>query len=136
MKELSVFKTKDTMTSLKLSSFKDGIPDMVDAVPPIISNKEQAEAIADNAEQASDILEIFNSGNFFLMVILGGSMQQLYGMIRAIQLISLPAVIDIKMPVNMFIFMQICIMFAAMDILQGEDIIAFYFTFHETLPVN
>jgi hypothetical protein len=70
------------------------------------------------------------------MVILGGSMQQLYGMIRAIQLISLPAVIDIKMPVNMFIFMQICIMFAAMDILQGEDIIAFYFTFHETLPVN
>ena len=82
------------------------------------------------------MLAMFNSGNFFLMVILGGSMQSLWGMIRAVQIISNSGLVNINIPINMFIFLKICIIFAQMDIIQGEDIIAKYLKFHETGPVN
>jgi hypothetical protein len=63
------------MTSLKLSSFKNGNANIREAVPPIIFNKAQADSIKNNAQNASDMLAVFQSGNFFMMLILGGSMQ-------------------------------------------------------------
>ena len=84
IKEVSIFKTKADMTSLSKDSFKDGIPELGGAIPPIITDKETATSVTENSEDASEALDAFNSGNFFLMLILGGSMEQLWGMIRAV----------------------------------------------------
>ena len=70
------------------------------------------------------------------MLILGGSMQQLWGMIRAVQMMSLSALVNVKIPVNLFIFLGICIGFSQMDIYQGEEIYANNLVFKETGPVN
>jgi len=112
IKEVSIFKTKSDMTSMSKDSFKDGIPELGGAVPPIITDIITANSITENAENASGALDAFNSGNFFLMLILGGSMQQLWGMIRAVQMMSLSALVNIKIPVNLFIFLGICIGFS------------------------
>jgi len=74
IKEVSIFKTKADMISMSKDSFKDGLPELGGAVPPIITDKETAIAVTENAENATEALDAFNSGNFFLMLILGGSM--------------------------------------------------------------
>ena len=63
-------------------------------------------------------------------------MQQLWGLIRALQLISLSALLNIPYTINLFIFLQICVNFASMDIMNGEDFYEEHFTFHETSPIN
>jgi len=136
IKEVSIFKTKEDMKSLSKDSFKDGVPELGGAVPPIITDVETATLITENSEDASDALDAFNSGNFFLMLILGGSMQQLWGMIRAVQMIALSALVNIKIPVNLFIFLTICISFSQMDIYQGEEIYGNNLEFKETDPIN
>jgi hypothetical protein len=70
------------------------------------------------------------------MLILGGSMQQLWGMIRAVQMMALSALVNINLPVNLFIFLAICINFSQMDIYQGEEIYANNLEFKETEPIN
>jgi hypothetical protein len=57
------------------------------------------------------------------MLILGGSMQEIWGMIRAVQMIVLSVLVDITFPINLFIFMEVVVAFAQMDILEGGDII-------------
>jgi len=57
-------------------------------------------------------------------------------MIRAVQMIVLSALVDIVIPINLFIFLEVCIKFAQMDIVGGEDIIANNLTFYPTAPVN
>ena len=63
-------------------------------------------------------------------------MQQLWGMIRAVQMMALSALVNIKIPVNLFIFLGVCISFSQMDIYQGEEIYAKYLEFKETEPIN
>jgi hypothetical protein len=100
------------MQSLSNYSFKDGIPDLIGPVPPIIADQKLADSIKDHADTATAILNIFNSGNFLLMLILGGSMQEIWGMIRAVQMIVLSVLVDVTFPINLFIFLQVCIAFA------------------------
>ena len=136
IKEVSVFKTKADMTSMSKASFKGGIPELGGAVPPIITDKETAASIEENSEKASKYLDMFNSGNFFIMLLLGSAMQELWGMIRAVQMIALSALVQINFPVNLFLFLGICINFASMDILQAEEIYANNLEFKETEPIN
>jgi len=49
IKEVSIFKTKADMTSLSKDSFKDGIPELGGAVPPIITDVETAISITENS---------------------------------------------------------------------------------------
>ena len=112
VKEVSVFKSRRSMQSLSNYSFKNGIPDLVGPVPPIIVDQKLADSIKDHADTATAILNIFNSGNFLLMLILGGSMQEIWGMIRAVQMIVLSVLVDVTFPINLFIFLQVCIAFA------------------------
>jgi hypothetical protein len=41
---------------------------------------------------------MMTTGNFFVSLLLGGSMEQLWGMIRALQMIVLSTLIDMPMP--------------------------------------
>jgi hypothetical protein len=50
IKEVSIFKTKESMKSLSKDSFKGGVPEIDGALPPIISDKEEAAQITDNSE--------------------------------------------------------------------------------------
>ena len=112
IKEVSIFKTQATMKSMSTDSFKGGLPKIGGALPPIIADKKEATEIEDKADRAAEVMDMFNSGNFLLMLILGGSMQELWGMIRAVQMMALSALVNIKIPINMFIYLQVCILFA------------------------
>lgn len=88
IKAPSIFKTKETMTSLTNDAFKDGKPELGGPVPPIISNQFESDMIKINAKKSSDYLNIFNAGNFFLMLVLGGTMRHLWSMVRTVQLVT------------------------------------------------
>ena len=51
-------------------------------------------------------------------------------------MIALSALVNVSYPINLFIFLQVCIMFANMDILQTEDAYGKYLKFKETDPMN
>jgi len=75
IKELSIFKTKETARSLTNEAFTDGKPEMNGMVPPIIADLVEAEDIRTKSVESSKLLNYFNAGNFFLMLILGGTMR-------------------------------------------------------------
>ena len=51
-------------------------------------------------------------------------------------MISLSAVIEVRIPNHMFLFLQGCILFAQMDLLDGADLFEAIFDFKETEPLN
>lgn len=57
-------------------------------------------------------------------------------MIRALQMISLSAIIEVRIPNHMFLFLQGCILFAQMDIFDGGNMFEEWFSFKETEAVN
>ena len=66
------------------------------------------------------------------MIILGSAMKSFWGMIRAIQMISLSATIRVTTPALMMLYLTICIEFSKMDIFSGEDFYENNFVFKET----
>ena len=75
-------------------------------------------------------------GNFVVALILGSSLGLIWGMIRALQMISLSAIIEVRIPNQMFLFLQGCILFAQMDVFDGGNTFEKMFSFKETEPVN
>ena len=55
---------------------------------------------------------------------MAGSMQQLWGMIRAMQIIILAGLIEIPMPAHALVFMKGCMSFAQMDVFDGSGLYA------------
>jgi hypothetical protein len=86
-------------------------------LPPIIADPIEAELLEVNSKKASNWLNVFNAGNFFLMLILGGSMRQLWSMVRTVQLTTFVTVVNVKLPINLFIFLRFFVYFAMMDVL-------------------
>ena len=117
IKAPSIFKTKETMTSLTNNAFKGGKPELGGAVPPIISNEFESNLIKTNAQKSCDWMNIFNAGNFFIMLVLGGTMRHLWSLIRTVQMVTFSTVVNIKLPLNLFIFLRFYIYFAMMDVL-------------------
>eukprot|EP00356_Strombidium_inclinatum_P000932 CAMPEP_0170510854 /NCGR_PEP_ID=MMETSP0208-20121228/65987_1 /TAXON_ID=197538 /ORGANISM="Strombidium inclinatum, Strain S3" /LENGTH=217 /DNA_ID=CAMNT_0010794345 /DNA_START=2269 /DNA_END=2922 /DNA_ORIENTATION=- len=75
-------------------------------------------------------------GNFLLGVLTSGSMQHLWGLIRAVQLIVLTALMEITFPGNAAEFYKRAILFASMDILSGEELYEQIFSFRRTPPLS
>lgn len=136
VKEVSIFKTKGTMKAMSKDSFKGGVPDIAGALPPIIADKEEAKAITDDSTSASNAVDMLNSGNFLLMLLIGGSMEQLWSLIRAVQMMILSGLVNIQIPINMFLYLKVCLLFAQMDIFKGEEIYEKNLKFKETEPLN
>ena len=59
-------------------------------------------------------------------------MQSLWGMIRALQMITLSGLINVKIPIHLHIFMEVSVIFAGMDVFSGEDYYEEMFEFKET----
>ena len=132
--ELSLFKSASGM-SLDEASFEGEAGVITKSCPPIIS-KEDAENIISATEDAGSILNFFSSSNFVISLLMGGSMQQLFGMIRALQMIVLTALIRVPTPAHSFIFFAGCMLFASMDVLDGGGFYEDWFVFLETPPLN
>ena len=105
IKEPSIFKSEKTLKSMTEDSFEGGKPKLKGEEPPIINNPKQAKKIEDTSETAGEFVQAISSSNFFIGLILGGSMQYLWGMIRALQLISLSGLVNVKIPIHLHIFL-------------------------------
>ena len=82
------------------------------------------------------ITNYLSSANFGVGIVLGGSLQSLYGMIRAMQMMLLSALANVAYPAPTLIYFQGAILFAGMDVFSGEDFYEKNFVFQETKPVN
>lgn len=63
-----------------------------------------------------------STSNFFIGLLIGHSMQALWGMIRTLQLIVLSNLVNVPFPSHAAVFFEGCIVFANMDIFDGEII--------------
>ena len=105
-------------------------------LPPIIADPLIAGGIKGATKNSKTALNFLSTGNFFVGLILGGSMQQLWGMIRAMQMIILCAVVKVSFPAHTYLFFQGCMLFAKMDVLSGESFFNTYFLLKKTKPLN
>ena len=132
--EVGIFKSKDNLKPLTLDKFEEGKPDLGGALPPLISDLETAESFEENTSSITEWIETFASSNFFIGILIGGSMGTLWGMIRALQMTSLSALIRVKIPTYLHIFLSVCVVFASMDIFSGEEFYESNMHFLETKP--
>jgi len=135
MTNLDPFISAETGQSLDPSSFPGGLPVLTKELPPI-SDPAKSAQMANSTETVGMMVNAVGTGNFLLAIILNGSMQQLFGMIRAIQIIVLTSLMNLVFPSNAAAFYQGAIMFASMDILSGEALYEKIFVFKETPPLS
>jgi len=90
-------------------SFEGGEPRIIKRLPGIVTDDRQADAVAGSTDQAGASVNMMTTGNFFVSLLLGGSMEHLWGMIRALQMIVLSTLIDMPMPALTLKFFQGCI---------------------------
>lgn len=69
-------------------------------------------------------------------LLINGSMQQLFGMIRALQMIVIQGLIRIPLPGHTLEFFKGCMIFAQTDVFDGESYYDQWFEFEPTNPVN
>ena len=68
------------------------------------------------------IVNMLSSGNFLVSIILGGSMQQLWGLIRSMQFLILGFLIRIPLPGHAYKFFEGCALIAQLDIFDGKSL--------------
>jgi hypothetical protein len=129
--EPSVFQSAETLKKMKMNDFSQDNGKVSMSVPPII-NPELAESLTTTTDAGGDMVNSMSSGNFVLSLIMGGSMQQLWGMIRAMQFIILSFLIKVPTPSHTHKFFEGCAVFAQMDILDGKGLYENWFDFKET----
>lgn len=77
-----------------------------------------------------------SSGNFLISLILNSSMQQLWGMVRSMQMITNAAILEVNTPAHAQYFFVGCMNFAKIDILDGSSFYQLIFDFLPTEPLN
>ena len=58
-------------------------------------------------------------------------MGDLWGMIRSLRMISLSSLVNVNTPIDLHIFLAVCIKFASMDVFDGSGYYAIMFHFLE-----
>jgi hypothetical protein len=76
---------------------------IIKSVPPIV-DKNLGLSLKSGARKGGLVINSVGSGNFVLQMALGGSMQQLWGMIRTLQMMILIALVKIPQPPHTFVF--------------------------------
>jgi hypothetical protein len=116
---------------MKMNDFSQDSGKVSIGLPPII-NAELAKSLTTTTEAGGSMVNSMSSGNFVLSLVMGGSMQQLWGMIRAMQFIILCFLIKVPTPGHTHKFFEGCAAFAQMDILDGKTLYEKMFEFKET----
>ena len=94
---------------------------MIRYIPPIVINKEVIISLRDSTARAESVINFLTSGNMVIYLIQGLAMQQLWGTIRAMQMIVLTGLIRVPLPVHSFMFMIGAMQFAQMDVFDGQN---------------
>ena len=102
---LKLFKSAETLKPLWLIKDADRNRVVVYDVPMQIDNVSEAKKIAIAGDLAKHVINSFTSSNGLLMLIIGGSMEKMFGLIRAMQMIVLSNLIKIPLPIHAFLFM-------------------------------
>ena len=76
------------------------------------------------------------SGNFIVGILLSASLQSLWGMLRAMQIITFVSMVDVMMPVHFNLFFTGAVLIASVDVLEMESMYEEHLTFAETSAVN
>ena len=95
-----------------------------------------AASIDSSTKGGSLMVQFMSSGNFITSLLLGGSMQQLWGLIRAMQFLILGFLIRVPLPGHAFKFFEGCAQVAQLDIFDGAALYDEWFTVIETEPLN
>ena len=66
-------------------------------------------------------INFISSGNFVTKLMIRGSMNELWGMIRALQYIVLLTLVNVTFPPEALLFFKGAIVFASLDIFEGEQ---------------
>jgi hypothetical protein len=77
-------------------------------------------------------INVMSSSNFFVMLLLGGSLQLVWQSIRSLQLIVLIYLLQIPFPAHTTVFFNACFEIQKIDLFQGEVIVNAIFNFAET----
>ena len=101
--EVSIFKSAKTLKKMYKDSFDAEGAMIVKAIPPMI-DQESAKSISTSTDAGGSILNFVSSSNFLISFLLGSSMQQLWGMIRALQMIVLCQLVRVPTPSQAFVF--------------------------------
>lgn len=86
--EVSLFKSK-SLAAMSKDSFENGDGRIDKSVPPILQDKDKAAQISATTEKGGDTMNGVTFTNFIASFLVGGSMQQLWGMIRTMQVVIL-----------------------------------------------
>lgn len=78
-----------------------------------------AEKIEGATDKGGSLMTALSSGNFFVSLLLGGSLQQLWGLIRSMQFMILCLLIRVPLAGHAFKFFDGCSVIAQLDIFDG-----------------
>ena len=95
-----------------------------------------AAAIEGVTDNGNSLLTAISSSNFFISILLGGSLQQLWGLIRSMQFMILMLLIRVPLAGHAFKFFEGCSIIAQVDIFDGKDFYVNTFTITEAPPLN
>lgn len=110
--EPQVFKDAKTLKPLDKKTFPDGTPKLKGGLPSQISNPGQAKAVKDNTNVATNLTTFLSGSNVVVAIIVGGSMASFWGLIRAVQIITLSSLINIRVPTHLNIFLTAAVTFS------------------------
>jgi hypothetical protein len=82
------------------SEFNGDNPVLTFNLPPMVENEEVVEQLNESTDTLETVTNFLSSSNFVTSMLLGGSMQELYGLIRAMQLIILMNLMAIPFPAH------------------------------------
>lgn len=101
---VSLFKDAATLKGLGPSSFADGESIIPKKIPPQTTDKEMVKQIDDSIETGGQIADSLSGGNIVIAILVGATMQQLWGLVRNIQLVIFAGLIRTPLPAHTFIF--------------------------------
>lgn len=131
--DTSFFVSKSTSRALD-QSYKDF--KFSKTLPPIASSEEVVQQVTTATQTAGQVFQLVSSSNLFVGIILGGSMQLLWGLIRSLQLFILSTLIQIPFPSSAFTFFNVCMAFASLDVFSGEKLYNLILDFTPTEPIS
>ena len=105
-------------------------------MPPMLARKEYRVQVENLVETIGGTLNAGISSNFIVSILIGGSLQKMWEMLRAQQMLNFIYLANIQVPALPSEYFSVSFEIQKMDILHGEDILAYFFSPKETPPFS
>ena len=131
--DLSSFISADTGKPLQVENqpFKDGCGvGFCNSISKQTDDVEFVEDMMGASENLLSSVDFLTKGNIFVVLIAQGSFQQLWGVIRAAQLLLFQALVRHNYPVHTHLFYSVCLYIAEMDLFNAKELYAKFMNFN------